>query len=120
MTIDNIDEMYDALKKFKILKKELKDYCLGYLKNKNLPLEDRWNLFVENKNLFPIDNYIMHFKELDSNNIDYYDDFGYEKYQLVPLVELIESLDDGWPDVNLNNLKEEILEKGYSGFIVDW
>lgn len=54
MTIDNIDEMHEELKRFKSLKKELTEYCSTYLKNKNLPLEDRWKLFVENKNLFPI------------------------------------------------------------------
>ena len=120
MTIDNIDEMYDALKKFKMLEKDIKDYCLNYLKNKNLPLESRWNLFVENKNLFPVHEWVLHFKELDSNNIEYYDDFGYEKHQNVPLDELVYLTDDGWTDVNLDNLKEEILETGYSAFIFDW
>lgn len=121
MTIDNIDEMYEALKKFKILEKELKEYCLNYLKNKNLPLEDRWNLFVENKNLFPVNNWIMYFKELDSNNIEYYEYFGFEKYQTVSLVELVDLVDGaGCSDVNLDELKEDILEKGYSAFIFDW
>lgn len=121
MTIDNIDEMHEELKRFKSLKKELTEYCSTYLKNKNLPLEDRWKLFVENKNLFPIHSWILHFKDLDKNHIEYYDDFGYERYRTIEFDELVNCIEEGtYDNVNLNNLKEEMLLSGVSGFIFDW
>lgn len=121
MTIDNIDEMYDAILKFRVLEKELHDYIFKYINNKAIPLEDRWKLFVDNKNLFPTKSWLMHFKEFDKNDINYYDDFGYERREIVDVTEMVEMCDEGdWTEVNLDDLKEEILESGYSKFKFDW
>lgn len=121
MTIDNIDEMYEALRKYKQLEEELHDYVFKYIKNKSFPLEDRWKLFVDTKKLFPTKSWLIYYKEFDKNNINYYEDFGYERREVIDVGEMVEFVDEGnWAEVNLDNLKEEILEQGYSGFRFDW
>lgn len=123
MTIDNIDELYTEIKRLKTLESEVKEYIFKTIKNKTLSLEDRWTLFIENKRLFPIKSFLVYYSEIEKNGVNYYDDFGYEKYQIVYVDELIDIIEEGNDSkfsLDLNKLKEEIMEAGYSGFVFDW
>ena len=123
MTIDNIDELYTEIKRLKTLESEVKEYIFKTIKNKTLSLEDRWTLFIENKRLFPIRSFLVYYQEIETNGINYYDDFGYERYQTVYVDELIDIIEEGNDSkfsLGLNKLKEEIMEAGYSGFVFDW
>lgn len=122
MTIDNVDELYGAIKKMRDLQKEVHDYISKYIKYKSVPIEDRWELFSNNRDLFPKHSWVMYFKELESNDIKYYEDLGYERHMDIDLVDMVdfilEVLDEGSLDVR--GLKEEVLENGYSSFRFDW
>lgn len=121
MDIDNIDELYDAIKKMKSIQEAVKNYIVKAIKNKSIDLETRWELFVDNKKLFPIKSFLIHYLELDTHGVNYYDDFGYERYQTIDVEELVELIEEGVMEgIDLNILKEEIMEKGHSGFIFDW
>lgn len=124
MTIDNIDELYSSLKKFKEMEKDIIEYLTKYIKNKSIPVDERWELFKQNSERFPIHTWILHFEELEKNDIEYYDTFGYERYTTVDICDMIESLDDDFnsddDDIDFNKLKEEILQRGYSRFVLDW
>lgn len=123
MNIDNIDELYDAINQLRMIESEVKEYIIQTIKNKNISLEDRWNLFIQNKNLFPIRSFLVYYPEIETNDINYYDDFGYERHQTVDVVELVELIEEGDYlkfNIDLNKLKEEIMESRYSGFVFDW
>lgn len=123
MTIDNIDELYDAINQLRMIESEVKEYIIQTIKNKNISLEDRWNLFIQNKNLFPIRSFLVYYPEIETNDINYYDDFGYEKYQTIYVDELMNVIEEGNDskfNLDLNKLKEEIMVSRYSGFVFDW
>lgn len=121
MTIDNIDELKMEIKKFKNAEKDIKEYLSKYIKKKNIPVNERWAMFVENSELFPTNTWVMYFKELEDNNIEYYDDFGFERHTTVDLCDMVvDMLDDGWSDINFDALREDIMSRGYSKFVFDW
>jgi hypothetical protein len=77
-------------------------------------------MFRNNEDMFPKSEWIIHYKELESNNINYYDDFNYERHETVNLVNLVERVEDYDLDIDIDKLKEEVLEHGYSNFNFDW
>jgi hypothetical protein len=48
MGIDNLDELLAAKKSIDNSKEEIRNYLLKFLRNKNLLLTDRLNLFLRN------------------------------------------------------------------------
>lgn len=115
-----------------------------YIKDKSIPLEERWDNFkfaVENKIFVNINGWVIHLKTLESSrNFSWYDDFGVEKYETVKFERVVERVSDNLEEIledpdysedfrdnypiitreELNQLKEEILATGYSGFVMDW
>jgi hypothetical protein len=121
MVIDNVDELNDQISKFLKFEKDLKDYLIGYFKNKSISLEDRWATFERIGNIFPIHPWYISLKELDNNDLEWYADFGYDRYRTVEFLEVVQTIEENdYMDVDLNRLKEEILESGYFGFTHDW
>lgn len=121
MTIDNVDELNDQISIFLKFEKDLKDYLIVYFKNKSISLEDRWATFERIGHIFPIHPWYISLKELDSNNLEWYDDFGYDRYRTVHFRDVVQTIEENYTtDVDLNKLKEQILETGCFGFNYDW
>lgn len=120
MIIDNVDELDEQINKFLKLEKDLKDYLIPYFKNRSISLEDRWITFERIGKILPINSWHISLKELDDNNLEWYDDFGYERYRTVEFVELVNIIEEDYSNINVDVLKEQILETGCYGFDYDW
>lgn len=115
----------------------------AFIKDKKFPLEERWDLFkfaCENNLFVNIKSCYPQIKILErTNNFTWYDYFYVEKYQTVYFPQVIQDLSDRLessldPENEYGNiddcllksqeeideLKEEILATGYSGFVYDW
>jgi hypothetical protein len=103
----------------------------AFIKDKSIPLQERWDLFkfaCENNLFVNISCWVYHSKLLErTNNFTWYDYFDYERYQTIYFTQVVDhratSLTLGQllkSQEEINELKEEILASGYSGFVYDW
>lgn len=92
--------------------------------DKLLPLEDRWNLYVEAVNsgyLFNEDLSYFIPPELEKENFCLYNNMGVEKYQTYYYENFTYYLIDAEiSSEKVNTVKEQILQTGKSGWINDW
>lgn len=126
------------------LSKSKSDYNSGIdllktlLKDKSISLDFRWNAYLEFSDSFSVYPYIEELKtftdlyyQYSCNSWPYYA----ERYQTIEYVDLIDHLNDQLDDLEyyedmadalranpnlINDLKEDILQTGSSGFQVDW
>lgn len=106
---------------------ETKEDFIEYFKDKTIPLEDRWEVFAEssNKEVFNnLENRCWNSKVLDKIGLEWYDDFGIERYTTGEFVDIIEIVKRNYKNKLthelVDELKEEMLQSGYSGFVFDW
>ena len=98
------------------LTKKVEEYC----QNKEYPLDDRWNLFI-NSNFGKHKEYYAEFEGIDSDR--YFDDFYIEKYETVQVNYLLERgievqiLDS---DDKINAFKENVLKQFIKSFTYYW
>lgn len=97
----------------------------AFIKDKKFSLDERWDLFkfaCENNIFVNVSSFSVKLKTLEScDGFSWYDAFGIEKYQTVEFTEIVETLIEREVTVEfLNELKEDILAKGYSGFVMNW
>ena len=105
------------------------------IEDKNNSLQDRidayYALFITKKNG---DGWVQHY-EFDGEEISWFDDFYYEKYQTVDNADIIEryleNLDDFnppnkdwdkveyWPE-NIKNLAEQMMDSKVRWWSIDW
>jgi hypothetical protein len=101
-----------------------------YLKNTSIPLEDRWSIFYSAMDILPNYSSLLHFKAIQRHghrwpNITYKD-----RYETIYLADVVDHIEDeqnpdgyGSPrlsEIDLDELKEEILQLGYASFTMDW
>ena len=109
----------------------LKEVFSDYIKDKSVPLEDRWEVFCAAPDDFSIhEGCQYHFdrEEDDFGEISWYDDFYYDRHQTVHMESLIDKIQDKvndrfspkWNLEVLQNFKEEILSKNLKSFVNDW
>lgn len=102
-----------------------------YLKDVNQPLEERWVVFEVGHNLLPVHDYVLHLDVLDDNdNFSWHDDFNLERCETEDLVDVVDRVITEQENsyntskklhwVNVDQLKEEILQCGYGSFVYDW
>lgn len=97
-----------------------------YIQDKNYSLKDRWALFVEiNKIKFIIIFDGLYFSPQSiKKEINWYDDFYLERNQTQSLVNFIEIIEEDiskdFTKEEILLLKEEILQNGYTHFLMDW
>ena len=116
-------ELIERVRVFKSEESNLAKDLAEYFKNYNEPLEDRWHLFIESRDLLPGSSWTVDIHEIEANDGNYYDDFYYERYQTVDLVDLVVKIEDSptkSAKFNVDIVKEQILESGYGSFIFDW
>lgn len=94
---------------------------LDYIRDTSLHLSNRWNIFTHavNAGILEQSLWLPQFEVL--NYVSWYDDFHIRRYTAVSWPDIITSIDEkSWLFLMLDELKEEILSAGYSGFIYDW
>jgi len=98
----------------------------AYIKDKSVPIEDRWASFLTAP--YSIKEHECYGTDLllDGKDINWYDDFGVERYQTVTADLILDWLygredDDGAviSDTVINDMKEQILQKNLGGFEYD-
>ncbi len=95
----------------------------GYIKNKEYPLEDRWEIFIKAPDsLKEYQSWVIDLKGLTNNRtFSWYDDFYVERYQTKDLdADFIERVEEKFPEVDINSIKEQILENNLGSFRYDW
>jgi len=120
------------------------------LKDKTIPLKDRWSMLDEAEELgayVKIKRYYFMPELMKQRKVHYFCDLEIEKYRTISLIELIDEWmtqyqdpqdpeeaaiiaefgDDAdkishlsFTDEELDQMREEILQSGYTGFIMDW
>ena len=115
---------YDYLKGelviFNKQKEELTKKVKSFCQNKEYPLDDRWNLFI-NSNFGEHKSWHAKFEGINSDR--YYNDFYIEKYETVQVNYLLERgievqiLDS---DDKINAFKENVLKQFIKSFETDW
>lgn len=98
-----------------------------YLRDKNIPLFDRWEIFRKTPlELLNNDTYNVSFdceKLLHGGEISWYDDFYKDRHSTVEMVSIIESCEenpDQYSEEFITAFKEEILQKCLGSFVHDW
>lgn len=106
--------------------------CLVLLRDKSIPLDERWSLFEEVAEFLPIDRYGRDTAWGNEKQISEYDDFSTDRYQTVYLTSRFEMLDEQlvdyaengetlWYDqAELDAWREQVLQDGRQGFVYDW
>lgn len=102
------------------------------VKNKNLPLEKRWEAYTNIPEGFSSEGWTQHY-ELNDREICWYDDFYIERYESVDNVNIIEKIEDDPErfandfdfeeeelDDILTKLKEQMMESGVRYWKEDW
>ena len=116
-------ELIERVERFNYDREYLVGELIDFFKDNSVSLEERWNLFKKSSNLLPEYFYTVDLPEIEKNDLNYYDDFYYDRYQTVDMVDLLEKIED-YPEkftkINVEALKEQILHSGYGSFKFDW
>ena len=110
------------------LKRELKTFEDRITRKKSIltamsvPLPERWEIFQLILPYLKKQYSVWHSEVLNREiEISWYDDFYLDRYAELDFDDsFIEKVDEKFPSVNIDELKEEILSLGCSGFINDW
>lgn len=121
--------MNKELKEFLKVKKEFEAKARKWLKNKKVPLEERWDFFIESE-LGDHESSIVEFKNLDNDVITGDNYNRYETIEISDLIDIVEDAkrndpedeyyDETMAKTNLDKLKEEILSRFIKSFQFDW
>lgn len=116
--------MKEKLKQFKKIQIEFEQELKAYCKDKSIPIDERWEVFVESK-MGTIGRWITKCKPI--RKIINRDECYFEKYSTNRYVELLERLEDpeeyeyvGLKDGWQNELKEYALDNFEAGWVHDW
>ena len=118
-----LDKAKIFLKEIDKLKESFKEFC----QNKSIDIEDRWEVFEQIGAFFGVDEWsIVDFKSLPEEFIMYARDMQTERYQTVNTVNIIQYIEECSEDnsefsgINIDEVKEEILDKFLWSFVYDW
>lgn len=106
-----IEKINKLLAEKEILLNELKEW----VKDKSIPLEERWNAFITVGELIKPDGYYWDFKSL--NEDDFHAD--QDKYKIFNVNRVIEYFEDATEE-EINNFKEEALGVFKYSWEFDW
>lgn len=129
----------ENMQKLQAKLEEIKPNFAIYIQNKAIPLDERWAVFVlAPSNLKDHEEYGPNFETLHPDFIMYDGPVHMERGQTMSTLDLIESIEESLKDladnsycgrewaeklfklVDINALKEEIMEKNLKSFNYDW
>lgn len=118
-----LDKAKDFLKEVDKLKESFKEFC----QNKSIDIEDRWEVFEQIGAFFGEDEwFVVHFKSLPKEFIMYDGNYMHaDRYQTINTTSIVEHIeeyegDSKYSNININDVKEEILDKFLWSFVYDW
>jgi len=94
-----------------------------FIVNKDITLADRWDLFCNTTPWFKEhEPYVVKLNwEKVHGKIDWYDEHNTNRYALVKMEELVESMYEcDYSDEKITDMQEEILAKNLHSFVYDW
>ena len=127
ITAESLQKQIDEIVRLqKLLDGEVKIF----VQNKDIPLDERWDFFVKSE-CGEEKGWVEHVKSLEDNDIEYYDDFYFERHQTVTMNSIAERLYDWirWPDKEFSeeklkkiydDFREEAIAKFIKSFEYDW
>lgn len=111
------EKIEDALKVLKECKEEFKQW----VKDQSVPLDERWNLFIQSK-LGDHRHYYERFANFPSDG--YYDDFFWDRHMTITVDNMYEAgLDrEGYLDTQdkADEFREDVLRQFIYSFNIDW
>lgn len=117
VSIQDVIDYIDFLNNAKKLSNMYKESFEAYIKDKSLPLELRWQLWLNAPS--DMKDYWGDIYHWDSVDEDYVFGDRFSRYQSVRTVDLIETVAEMSPE-ELEDFKEEILENNLEGYEYDW
>jgi hypothetical protein len=124
---DMISLIKEVVSKLKDAEKKI----FSYTSNKNIPLNTRWEVFVEackNNVLPPPSGWVEHW-DLGGQEISLYDDLYIDRYADVWYYSMIETFeenisyeghDETYTQEDIDDLKQRFLQEKKTGFNNDW
>lgn len=112
--------MQKQIEEFLDVKKQLAEQLKVWVKDKSIPLDQRWELFVKSE-LGEKSNWIERFEGIDSDL--YYDEFYIHKYQTTTVDYLYECACENdilVTDEDKEAFKEDVLDQFIFSFKFDW
>jgi hypothetical protein len=114
------DKIKNILKDVEDLKLEFKKWC----KDKTIPLNERWDVFIESK-LGTIDSFYRNPPGINWNKKTLYDDFYTEKRETLAANDMLDMINQefdtfDWDEQKEIEFKESFLQDFCKGFINDW
>lgn len=85
---------------------KLADGVRKFIKNKGNSLNERWKLYVEAVEkhiLWRVQPWIWHSMVLERVGLEFYDDFGVERYQTKKFISIVERIEDELGDHECGN-----------------
>lgn len=125
----------DEIKDFKSKPNPLIGRYVEYIKDKTIPLEERWEVFVEAPNEWKNnETWAVDFeseKLLKTGNICWHSDFYIERHEIIYVVDFVldrlpEYLETdnyyGKDEIKTiaDAFKEEVIQKNLGSFVLDW
>ena len=107
-------------------RKRLRESLKKRLADVEVPLETRWKEFEKFGSVLETESYVPGFQwERKYGEIFWYDDFGVERYSTFEYADMFEysggeKIIKKFGQKAADELKEEILQKGYRAFEYDW
>lgn len=121
-----LEEAKQLVESFNVNKESVTEMVKIVCQNKDYPLEDRWNLFLE-AGLGNQKRFIIRPEGIDWTKVEHVDDFYLEKYQTCTTKDFIDTLEDHideenekFKDVDVNVVKEWFLKEFIISFVFDW
>ena len=104
------------IKYFLSEKEKLTEKLKIYVKDKNIPLEIRWELFVESE-LGKTDDWVLHLTSVDLDS--FYGDSYLNRGQIVNADMILDWVVEEHPEKE-DEVMEELLDQFIYSFIFDW
>lgn len=129
--VDDKMNIVEKLEAYKLKGNPLKAEYVEYIKDKTIPLDDRWEAFRAAPSEFKEhSSWVEHFdaeRLLPAREIAWYD-FGYERHQTVYMYDFVcDTLDDMLDDFDedekkkiVDAFKEAVLQRNLESFDYDW
>ena len=109
------------------LTRQVKEELTPSLADKNVPLDDRWKMFIRlvTLKLLPEQSYGDGYVEVLGSKYSLYDDFHIERYQTVDYEQMWEWISDSYrgkkfEGAAVDKWREQVLASGYGSFVHDW
>lgn len=121
VSIQDVIDYIDFLNNAKKLSNMYKESFEAYIKDKSLPLELRWKMWLDAPtDLKDKDPYVVQWGSLPKDSVGYDGNiWDAQKYETIYSVNLVSAAEQ-YEEIDVDALKEEILEYNLESYDYDW